>query len=191
LTAEAFRSGVDEIRRERAELLATFGRAVRHELRNHVHVALLDVHALRELLGGMPPEARHLRDRLEANLGRLAGIADEVRTIAAAERHQAGLEGRRQSLSELVHGVGRVLERAAKERGVDLRLPDDAPDVQVDASRLHLVLVNLLGNAIKYADPCREEACVELRVRGPKDGLWTVEVLDNGRGMSPALQARA
>jgi len=93
--------------------------------------------------------------------------------------------------------LGHLLERTiamfstqAQKKGVELRLVTSGlPDVvRTDAGRLNQVLVNLLGNALKFTD----RGSVELTVRGEaaREGLWAAHfsVHDTGIGISAERQ---
>jgi PAS domain S-box-containing protein len=91
--------------------------------------------------------------------------------------------------------VGDVVDRAldlvaasAHEKGLDLRVEEDAglPDHAVgDELRLAQVLVNLLGNAVKFT----ARGSVTLTVRHA-DGQLVLGVSDTGAGMAPEVVAR-
>jgi len=54
-----------------------------------------------------------------------------------------------------------------------------------------LVLANLVGNALKYADLDKPARWIEIRFqRGGGEGLWRVEVKDNGIGVPKELHTR-
>ena len=70
-------------------------------------------------------------------------------------------------------------------KGITLsaELAPGALDVMADPERLHQVIGNLLSNAIKFS---RDEETVYLRT-SQADGLWKLEVQDNGEGIDPAV----
>ena len=58
--------------------------------------------------------------------------------------------------------------------------------MQVDASWLEIVLLNLIRNAVKYSNPERAVRWVRIRFRKDEDqvkALWWIEVRDNGLGI--------
>jgi len=90
-------------------------------------------------------------------------------------------------LQELVDGVVQLLRSRADEKGLSLTAelaPGMPPAIRSDSGRLRQVLVNLVGNAIKFTD----RGSVQLRLRGlackgPSARL-RVEVQDTGIGMT-------
>lgn len=75
--------------------------------------------------------------------------------------------------------------------GIRVELMEPIPDVAVDAARVRLVLVNLMGNAIKYADAAKPVRWVRIAFGTEgDDGAWWVCVSDNGMGIPLELQPR-
>src|SRR5262249_55732650 len=68
---------------------------------------------------------------------------------------------------------------------------DLAPGVQavVDATALASAIVNLLDNAVKYANEDQADRQLRLELRAA-DGRATIDVLDRGRGVPPAERER-
>jgi signal transduction histidine kinase len=75
----------------------------------------------------------------------------------------------------------------AAEREVRLQVQEPIPDVQVDATRVELALINLVGNAIKYSDPEESDRWVRLGVQRQED-YWRISVADNGLGIPEEMQ---
>jgi CheY-like chemotaxis protein len=88
-----------------------------------------------------------------------------------------------QSLADLAQEAMAMVEPAAMQAGVELSLSlsPQAERVQADPVRLRQLLINLLGNAIKYN---RRGGRVALRTRPGGVGEVLIEVEDNGFGMS-------
>jgi signal transduction histidine kinase len=94
-------------------------------------------------------------------------------------------------LQDVVLAVLEELESPARAAGVTLRF-QQCPPLRVEGVVLRLVLTNLVGNAIKYADTAKSDRCVRVRVvggDGPVSPL-VVEVADNGLGIPEHLQQR-
>lgn len=91
---------------------------------------------------------------------------------------------------ELVHDVVRLMEVRAHAKGLPLRLDIRGPiprKIKTDPVRLRQILINLLGNAIKFT----EAGSVRLIMQAPRhaDGTCSLqlEVIDTGIGISPEL----
>ena len=96
-------------------------------------------------------------------------------------------------LREMIDDTLRTLALRADDKGLELTIAiaDDVPTVIVgDALRLRQVLVNLLGNAIKFTD--EGEVGVEVSLQAAAAGTATIafEVHDTGIGMSAEQQRR-
>jgi two-component system, OmpR family, sensor histidine kinase KdpD len=119
-----------------------------------------------ELVATIRDEAERL-DRLVGNLLDLSRLH-----AGAAEPHP--------ELWTLDDLVSRALD-ALGTRGdrVAVELPAETPTVEVDATQLERVLVNVLDNALKFSPP---GSPVTLRVVGA-DGFVRVHVLDDGPGI--------
>lgn len=83
----------------------------------------------------------------------------------------------------------RQLRTQAQAKGIDVRVADDLPPIEVDAAATELCLVNYISNAIKYSDPSKSERWVEISASfdfggGPGgSGELAVFVRDNGIGV--------
>lgn len=63
------------------------------------------------------------------------------------------------------------------------------PTVKGDPSQLHQLLLNLIGNALKFRDPARP---LRVSIRAADlDNSWRIEVEDNGIGMNPKYAPKA
>jgi signal transduction histidine kinase len=79
--------------------------------------------------------------------------------------------------------VAVVMERLAQERGLTFRLcvPDTPVDAETDADKLRQVLLNLVGNAVKYT--ARGE--VEMKVQPESAERVQIAIRDTGPGIAP------
>lgn len=194
VVTRAYRRRGGQDRDSREQMLERFGRAVSHELRNRLGTAMLNVEILREELpdaGAPVPEAlARLRDAL-AGLESVVADVNAV-SLASLERPAAD-EAKTRRLPELLDQVIAELEPLARDREVEVRIPDPPPAIHVDAARVKLVLANLVSNSLKYADLGKPHRWIELRFRPAppgRAGQWQVEVHDNGIGVPKELHSR-
>jgi signal transduction histidine kinase len=187
ITATTFREEGFQDRRERARLLGSFGRDLAHELRNRLGTAEAALHLLGSDRVDDAARARTLRT-LQTTLQRIKGVADDVHALAIAQGSEETAQGRRLSLRALLVEAVEELRSIAEAKDVRIEVQDTIPDVQVDATRVELVLINLVGNAVKYSDPAESDRWVRISVQRTDDGLWRIAVSDNGLGIAPEMQ---
>ncbi|HEV7507430.1 MAG TPA: sensor histidine kinase [Thermoanaerobaculia bacterium] len=189
ITATTFREEGFRDRRDRARLLGGFGRDLAHELRNRLSTAEAALH----LLGSesLEPATRERTLRtLRNTLQRIKGVADDVHSLAIAQGSEEGAQGRRLSLRPLLEEAVDELRGIADERQVRIEMREPIPDVQVDAIRVELAVINLVGNAVKYSDPKEEDRWVRISVQRDEEGFWRISVSDNGMGIPDEMQDR-
>lgn len=141
-----------EVDRMKSEFIAT----VSHELRTPMTSVK---GALGLLLGGaMGPVADPQKELLAIALSNSDRLIRLINDILDLSRIEAGrLELRREpiALDGVIHAALRELEGFRSQRDIDLtvELATDLPQVVADADRVGQVLVNLVGNALKFTDP--------------------------------------
>ena len=93
------------------------------------------------------------------------------------------IEKERLDMNMLISDIKNIIEFQMKEAGAALEISDLPPCIG-DKDQIHQLFANLLGNALKYLDPCRPGV---IRVSGYVDennqSVYRVE--DNGIGISP------
>ena len=167
--------------RVRTALLA----AVSHDLRTPLAAAKAAVTSLRS-----PEVAFDEADRAELlataeeSLDRLIAL---VANLLDMSRLQAGALG----MSPVSVGLEDVVPRALDELGaaghrVRVRIPDNLAAVRADPGLLDRVLVNLIGNALRFSPPDRPPV-ITARAR---DGLVELCVIDRGPGIAPEAWER-
>lgn len=177
--ADAMRE-LDEVR-SRDRLRAALLSSVSHDLRTPLTAILSSVAELRSTLGGPQP----VIDGLEAEVHRLnrfvANLLGMARAQAGAIRLAVEPVDLVDAVSTAVHDVRRVLDG----HPVHLDVSPDLPMVRADPQLLHHVLINLLDNAGRYADP---RTPVTIAGRRTPDGL-TLSVRDEGVGIPEGTEA--
>ncbi len=119
---------------------------------------------------------------------RLGGLANDFLELAKLESGRASLSHDRVDLSTVIRMAIGVLVPQADEKQVGLSadVPDDLPPVMGDAQRLHQVMLNLMGNGIKY---CRPGDNITVTARCEGDNL-VVSVADTGPGIPADILPR-
>ena len=159
-----------------------------HELRTPLNAILGYTELILDSIYGEPSEKmREVLERLQANGKHLLGLINDVLDLSKIEAGQLTLDLADYSLADVVHTVCTAVELLAAGKKLDLTtdVPPNLPRGHGDGRRLAQVLLNLVGNAIKFTDTG------EVAIRATaSDGLFTVAVTDTGPGIGPSDQAK-
>jgi PAS domain S-box-containing protein len=165
-----------------------------HELRTPMNGIL----GMAGLLRGtqLTDEQRRRLDVIEQSGETLLSVLNDILDISKIEAGHVVLETRRFDLPDLIDGVRTLLQPRAEENGLTLSsdIGDSVPDaILADPTRLRQVLINLIGNAIKFTETGRID--VEVTNESPADAeaenvLLRFEVRDTGIGIEPDEQRR-
>jgi heavy metal sensor kinase len=149
-----------------------------HELRTPLTILQLELEGIAQ---------SHLRPALTDQIGsaleethRMSHIVESLLAISRLDAGEAKMEMTRLDLGQLAAATTEQLRLLAEEKSIRLASTvDHEVYIEADRSRLQQVLVNLVGNAIKYT---QEGGDVEVRVRR-KVNAAVLEVSDNGPGI--------
>jgi signal transduction histidine kinase len=159
-----------------------------HELRTPLNAVLGYAELLLDgLYGQIPDKAVGILERVQANGKHLLGLINDVLDLSKIEAGQLNLSFTEYSMRSVVESVVAATESLAKAKGLALTtsIAPDLPIGRGDERRLTQVLLNIVGNAIKFT----ETGSVEIRARAA-DGVFDVAVRDTGPGIAPQDQAR-
>ena len=158
-----------------------------HELRTPLNAILGYTELIAdEIYGPVPEKIHEVLERIEHNGRHLLGLINAVLDLSKIEAGQLTLTLDDYSPRELIYEAVTTVESLAAEKGllITAELPEQLPTGRGDAARLKQVLLNLLGNAIKFTD--QGEVKVSMTLDG--DG-FTIAVSDTGPGIPPEQQA--
>jgi signal transduction histidine kinase len=159
-----------------------------HELRTPLNAILGYTELiLDDIYGETPAKMRGVLDRVQRNGKHLLGLINDVLDLSKIEAGQLTLALAEYSVKEVVHNVFSAVESLANEKKLALRveMPKNLPVGRGDERRLTQVLLNLVGNAIKFTD----EGGVTVKAMA-NNGAYTLSVCDTGPGISTADQAK-
>jgi len=159
-----------------------------HELRTPLNAILGYTELLLDgIYGEVPEKARETMGRIERSGRHLLALINDVLDLSKIEAGQLTLSLADYSLAEIVNTVVTAMEPLAAEKGLALRVALDPglPLAHGDDRRLSQVLLNLVGNAVKFTD------AGEVRIGGKvSDGAFLISVSDTGPGIAEEHQAR-
>jgi signal transduction histidine kinase len=159
-----------------------------HELRTPLNAVLGYAELLVDgLYGEMPPKAREVLERVQANGRHLLELINDVLDISKIEAGQLTLSMSDYSMRSIVESVVASTESLAKAKGLALttEIADDLPIGHGDERRLTQVFLNIVGNAIKFT----ERGSVDIRARAV-NGAFDIAVRDTGPGIAADDQSR-
>jgi GAF domain-containing protein len=159
-----------------------------HELRTPLNAILGYTELIIDnVYGDTPDKMRGVLRRIESNGRHLLGLINDVLDLSKIEAGQLTLSLADYSLKNVVHAVFSAVEPLAAEKKLSFKveLPADLPPGHGDERRLTQVLLNLVGNAIKFTDT--GEVVIKA---SSADGSFDVTVRDTGPGISEADQAK-
>ncbi len=160
---------------------------ISHELRTPLNSIL----GYAQLLGedpALPPHRRQAVNVIRRGGEHLLSLIEGTLDIARIEAGKLTLVRSPMRFADCVHEMAELFELQAAAKGLGFRFEVQGPlpeVVRADEKRLRQILINLLGNAVKFT----ASGHVTLRVRHARQ-MATLEVEDTGPGMAEAELAR-
>jgi PAS domain S-box-containing protein len=157
-----------------------------HEIRTPMTAILGFAEAL--LDEDMPAaETRSAAQTIHRNAEYLLNILNDVLDLSKIEAGKLMIERRRCAVRAMVRDVLELMQDRAMGKGLRVSVEYDGavPEaIATDATRLRQVLVNLLGNAIKFTEIGTIRLILRLNESAPEP-LLEFDVIDDGIGMTP------
>ncbi len=136
----------------------------------------------------LTPEQRDYAETIRSSSDTLLSIINDILDFSKIESGQLDLEETVFSLPEAVDTTLDLLAAVAGAKDLDL-IADVAPDVPRmvvgDVTRLRQVLVNLVGNAVKFTPAGEVQVSVRVAEDDPERPLISLAVRDTGIGIPP------
>ena len=174
---------LEEANRAKNDFLATTSHELRTPLTSIIGFSRL-------LLDGYvtdPAEQRDLLTDLNRNALHLLSLVEDILDVSRIEAGRLEMMSETVDVAALIAEVAALTKVQADEKGLTLltAVPADLPRVRADQSRLRQILLNVIGNAIKFTD--RGDVRIVANVEA--DGSHVrVDVTDTGIGIPPEQQ---
>ena len=175
---------LEEASQHKSQFLANMS----HELRTPLNAMLGYTELMADGVYGEPSEKMlGVLKRLESNGRHLLGLINDVLDLSKIEAGQLVLELSDYSIQDIAQTVRSTLEPLAadKKLAFKVEVAPDLPPGRGDGRRLTQVLINLVGNAIKFTDA--GEVVITAK---ETDGSFHLSVRDTGPGISAADQTK-
>ncbi len=168
---------LERVEEQRVTLLGN----VSHELRT----PLASLHGYLEgLVDGLFPANEETFGWMAQEVDRLSRLVDDLHNLSRVETGQISLDLRPFDARQAAERVWAQMQPQAQAQGVALQLdlPDTAVTVHADPDRAAQILINLVGNALRYTPAGGR---ITIRIRSQARAA-VISVEDTGQGIPPA-----
>lgn len=141
----------------------------------------------------LPPEFRDFLEKIAISGQRLAELVNDVLDISRIEAGKIEVVEEDFQLRSLIKCILVSCESQATQKGLEIlcHIDPQLPEyIKSDRGKLSQILINLIGNAIKFSP---SNSTIEIHVQPSSEernlGQLAIEVIDSGIGISPEQQA--
>jgi signal transduction histidine kinase/WD40 repeat protein/DNA-binding NarL/FixJ family response regulator len=197
---ERAKAAADQANQAKSAFLANMS----HEIRTPMN-AILGYAQLLQRGGQLPAALQPAVETIERSGEHLLGLINDILDLSKVEAGRMGLNLGLFDLRALVQDVGAMFEARCREKGLGWKVEQEPGSLLVsgDEGKLRQVLINLIGNAVKFTD--RGEVVLRVgqasnsagtaaggegRDRRDAGPTFRFEVSDTGPGIAPELRAR-
>jgi PAS domain S-box-containing protein len=191
MALEEFSQAAEAATRAKSEFLANMS----HEIRTPMTAILgfADVLLQDDSLSQAPPGQIEAIHAIRRNGEHLLELINEILDLSKIEAGKLHIDRIVCSPIQALSDAVSFLRRKAEEKNLQLELEFTGPipaTIRSDPLRLRQILINLVGNAVKFTEKGRVRVVVHLARRYEKRSLLQVDVFDTGIGMTEEQLAR-
>jgi signal transduction histidine kinase/ActR/RegA family two-component response regulator len=184
-----------EAEKERAEQATQAKSRFLANMSHEIRTPMIGVLGMAEQLleRGLTPEDHGLVETIYTSGEALLAILNDLLDFSKIEADRLVLEALPLDLGGVAREVVRLMQVNADNKGLELRLggPAELPPVVGDPGRIRQILLNLVGNAIKFTEQGGVVLCLSAE---PETGagryLYSFSVRDSGVGIDESLRQR-
>ncbi len=183
---ETARAAAEAANLAKSNFLATMS----HEIRTPMNGVLGMANLLRR--SKLDEKQRHYLDRIQASGQHLLAIINDILDLSKIEAGKVELASDDFRLSELVQDTQSLMEERAKAKSLDFQILSSPADLNLrgDKIRLQQMLINLLGNAVKFTEQGGITLSCRIEQESADGYLLRFEVGDTGIGLTQEQQER-
>ena len=170
--------------KHKSEFLANMS----HELRTPLNAILGFTELIIDnIYGDVPEKIQEVLGRVEKNGRHLLSLINDVLDLSKIEAGRLKLSINDYSMQGVIEAAVTSVEALAMEKKLDLKINirEDLAKGKGDEQRISQVILNLLGNAIKFTD--QGEVKVEAKI---SNGDYLVSISDTGTGLTAEDQQK-
>ena len=185
-TAEAL-----ELTRQAYQTKSNFLAMMSHEIRTPLNSII----GFSELLQATSPDSEELHD-YAANINTagqtLLQLINDVLEISRFEADLVEIPLEWVDFNRLLAEIGSIFKHMARKKGLDFRIeaPAELPEIYLNDARLRQILLNLVGNAVKFTEKGGISVSADFRATDSGHGRLEITVRDTGIGIDPGLHSR-
>jgi PAS domain S-box-containing protein len=176
------RRKAEEKLKETMEIKSQFISTVSHELRTPLAAMKEGIAiVLDEVTGRINGKQKKFLDIAKRNVERLENMINNILDFQKLEAGNIGFHIQNNDIKQVSLEVHETMTLYAEKNGVKLlfELADNLPEAKFDHDRIVQVLINLLGNAIKFS-PKGGRACLNVQYRNEE---LVISISDTGVGI--------
>jgi len=169
---------VEEANRLKSEFLSNMS----HELRTPLNsVMALSRVLMIQAKDKLSKEEINYLEIIERNGKQLLSLINDILDLSRIEAGRMDIKPKLFSIRSTIKTIMERLEPMGEEKGIDLNqeIQDNLPQIESDEQKVHQILQNVLGNAVKFT----EKGHVTVSAHNDADKFY-IEVADTGIGMS-------
>ncbi len=188
--AEAAMREARDLAERAARTRSAFLANMSHEIRTPMNAVLGFVELVLDT--ELSDEQRRALELVRSSSEALLTILNDILDYSKIEAEHLELESIRFELPKVVHATATLLAVRAREKHLELTVdvgPEVPHAVRGDPTRIRQVLMNLIGNAIKFTEQGEVNVSATLVQRRDPDALIEFRVRDTGIGIAPDQQA--
>ncbi|MCB0326043.1 MAG: hybrid sensor histidine kinase/response regulator [Bdellovibrionales bacterium] len=174
---------LQDINRHKSEFVSV----VSHEIRTPLTVVKEYCSLLYEgSMGALSKEQKEALSACVKNCNRLTDLINDVLDLEKINSGRLEVIRKKGSIDKLLTSIVEQFQKSHRNRKIRLKMDENLPDVFMDESKIFQVMMNLMGNALKFTP---EEGEVFLEVEKKENGI-EISVKDKGPGISQENQIR-
>ena len=174
-----------------AKAKSLFLATMSHEIRTPLN-AILGFSQLLQDESLPPAEASEYLRSIHYAGNALLSLINDILDLSKLDAEQMIIQPEPVNLRELLFELEAVFTAKAKAQGIDLitNVPDDLPILNLDERRLRQVLLNVIGNAVKFTKQGSVSVSLTFFKLNEKRAALTIRIADTGCGISKESLAK-